>query len=169
MERIKSVFIISLILAFTPFLFGFSPLKNSQPATTVTPSESVFAERGPLIDGVISSDEWQGATQLNFTNGTLHILNDSINLYLLIDVTADHSPDNLTDPLDNFQVFFDINADGFKTPIVDLNYTLHPATHSFCVQVYDGPGWTECVQPDSRGQAGFGATPLSSTSHRFWE
>lgn len=135
-------------------------------------SISVFPSAPPVIDGSASADEWAGSSRIALSRGTLYVANDAINLYLLIDVTADTQADNPgTGPTyDYFWLTFDVNRDGVITPNIDVNYATILPGYTLCRAFYLGSHrWSGCGDTHSRLAAGYGATPSARAGHRFWE
>jgi len=137
------------------------------------PTPSVWAIQPPDIDGVVSSDEWNGASEIDLFHGVLLIKNDAEYLYLLVDMTGDTIDDALLTNApwgDYFWLTFDVNTDKAITPSVDINYGQYPGTYNMGLTHYVQPGATTGLKNTvSRLAAGFGATPRSTTAHRVWE
>ncbi len=166
------IFLILALLAF-PGAGGASQpqgFARSQYTPEVT-INSVTPDKPPLINGSISTNEWSDAQQYALPHGTLLVQNDNIYLYLLIDLTADtHRDPPPTSPPDYFHLTFDVNGNGVIDAGVDLLFGFESVSYTPCVQKYLGPSsWGGCLSTNSTFMAGFGATPLSGTSHRFFE
>jgi hypothetical protein len=137
---------------------------------------SQYAAIPPLIDGVASSGEWNGAGTLpiydntNFQRGLLYVKNDDQAIYFLLDMTGD--PNGGPNPNDDYSgIAFDIGLDGFKSPYVDLKFATGTGTEILGIQwVVSESGWTG-VNPTSLSQyqEGFGPTSGSAGSHKFYE
>jgi hypothetical protein len=137
---------------------------------------SQYAAISPVIDGVVSSGEWNGAGTLpiydntNFQRGLLYVKNDDQALYFLLDMTGD--PNAGSNPNDDYSgIAFDIGLDGFKSPYVDLKYATATGTENLGIQwVVSESGWTG-VNPTSLSQyhEGFGPTLTAAANHKFYE
>ena len=133
---------------------------------------SVFAGYPPVIDGIVSEDEWVAAPKIALAHGSVQVQNDAVNLYLLIDLTGDtvDDPPLATTPWgDYISLAFDVNIDGQMTKDVDLLYGFYPGTHNLGKQYYIGPGWTGVKPSSSNLKAGLGPSINSATPHRVWE
>ena len=145
---------------------------------------SVWASTPPVIDGVISPDEWvippsawagamnvRGEIQLCY--GQMLVQNDHENLYILVDLTEDthNDPPLPSEPWgDFFWLTFDVNSDKMIVPGEDINYGCYPGTHELGLQYYQGPGmWTPLGATNSSIGAGFGQGMYSLTDNRIWE
>ena len=130
---------------------------------------SSFANAPPVIDGIAAIGEWADATTVPLENGRLRLQHDAVNLYLLLDVTADLS----SGPGDYFWLVFDENRDGAITAGVDSCYTIRqvsPGVLGLGVQLFSGPGaWGPVTACDSRAKAGFGESAALEYPHRVWE
>src|SRR5512136_1439750 len=51
--------------------------------------QSVFPDKPPIIDGIVSMGEWDKAQSLALEHGDLFFQNDIANLYLLFDLTGE--------------------------------------------------------------------------------
>jgi Peptidase family C25 len=167
-----SVFLILVLLAF-PSAGSAGPAQRFAgvqfvPEITI---DSATPARPPLINGLLSTGEWAGADQYPLPHGTLLVLNDNLSLYLLIDLTADtHQDSPPAYPDDFFSLTFDVNSNGLIDSGVDLLFGFAYGSYTPCVQKYLGPNsWGTCQPTDSTFTAGFGPTPLSATSHRYFE
>lgn len=130
---------------------GFKVLAKS-PALVLNSS---YDSTPPVIDGSVGIGEWSFSNQIPFENGVITVVNDSLRLYILIDVFDDHTDDGLQD---YYWITFDTNRDGLITPDVDINYGPYPKTGNLRYQYYLGPGTWTGLQPDtfSSRAAGFG-------------
>lgn len=153
-----------------------TPTRLTTPTPTLTPTPtavlvSSWATTPVQVDGVVSTAEWQLALPINATYGWLLIKNDAVNLYILIDVTADTYDDNFG----YFSLIFDIDRNKEVTPGVDLMYglclgklnishLLGPSSVEGCVS---GPNSTPNTL--SQYRQGFGPSSYSATSHLVWE
>jgi len=145
---------------------------------------SVWASTPPVIDGVVSPDEWMippgtGGTSMNAVGeiqlcyGQMLVQNDHEYLYILVDVTEDTHDDQplSSEPWgDFFQLAFDVDSNKMIVPGEDVQYGLYPGTHELGLQYYQGPGtWTSLRATESSLGAGFGQGMNAFTAHRFWE
>ncbi len=133
---------------------------------------STFASYAPIIDGVVSENEWNIAPKISLTHGSMYIQNDAVNLYLLIDLTGDthEDPPLTTTPWgDYFHLAFDVNTDKQMIKNVDILYGLQRGTYNLAKQYYADPGWSGVQPPASELGAGFGPSINSATPHRIWE
>ncbi len=112
MIYIRKGFGISLV--FLLFLFSFIQVTNS--AATLN---SNWTSETPTIDGVISSNEWDGAfqntiTAYDYLSGTTDlqvsfwVMNDASNIYMLVQ----WADDSLNSAIDTLYIFFDEDNDG---------------------------------------------------------
>lgn len=137
---------------------------------------SQYATIPPVINGVVSGGEWDGAGTLpiydnaNFQRGFLYVKNDNQAIYFLLDMTMDsNGGSNAND--DYSGIAFDIGLDGFKSPYVDLKYATGTGTEVLGIQwVVSDIGWTG-VNPTSLSEyhEGFGPTLSSAADHKFYE
>jgi len=119
-----------------------------------------------VIDGEVSSGEWDHAASIALEHGVMLVQNDASNLYLLVDLTGDTHED----AADSFMLSFDVNTDRGITPNVDVNYSTFPSGHTLGIQHYLGPdSWTSLGDTYSELGAGFGASINSASPHRIWE
>ena len=179
LSKSARVFSLLLIMALLlPFQSSFArPISfsnNPDQISSLTPSN--FPEKPPVIDGLVSSQEWASATLMPLNiGGALMVMNDYVNIYFLIDVTADTYEDPLTtSPSDYFWLTFDVNQNGIIDAYVDLLFSFYPNSETPCVEKYTGPGtFTGCSLPNSTYKPGFGVTlqlehtaPLLRSSHQ---
>ena len=138
--------------------------------------QSEYAAISPVIDGIVSSGEWNGAGMLpiydnvNFQRGVLRVKNDNEALYLLLDMSGD--PNAGLNPNDDLSsLAFDIGMDGFKSPYVDLKYATAAGTESLGIQwAVSDTGWTALSATSlSQYAEGFGSTPFSTGNHKLYE
>jgi len=133
-----------------------------------------WASSPPTIDGVISAGEWSGAQVTPLIHGQMRTMNDSSFLYLLLDVTDDtvNDPTHGSGPADFFSLAFDVDQNFAVTPNVDLAYDACQDSRDFIKAYYlSANTFTGCqnTNPATQGMPGFGPTPASGVSHRFWE
>jgi len=127
---------------------------------------SVFPSYPPVIDGEVSSGEWDNAASIALEHGVMLMQNDASNLYLLVDLTGDTHED----ATDSFMLSFDVNTDGGITPNVDVNYSTFLSGHTLGIQYYLGPdSWTSLGDTFSELGTGFGSSINSADPHRIWE
>jgi len=156
-----------------PFLF-LGALALAGPAAADVEVTRRWAAAAPVIDGVVSPGEWNGAQVTALTHGQLRTMNDASFLYVLLDVTDDNGndPTSGSGPSDFFTMAFDVDLNFAVTPNVDLVYDTCQDSRSFIKAYYlGGSTFTGCQNPDpqSLGVPGFGPTPASGASHRLWE
>ena len=143
---------------------------------------SSFVDTPPNIDGSVGFGEWQISNRIPFDHGFITFLNDSIRLYILVDVLDDTIRDD-TAPQDVFRLTFDVDRDGEITPDVDLNYREDSTTGNMRYQFYQGPASLNGLQPDTWSSMGRGfgcfagdgtrtrnfPFDVSCSKHRVWE
>ncbi len=160
-----------LLLGFPLQIVYATPVSSNlhNPGTTNNAFYSIFPEKPPKIDGIASSQEWSSAISMPLNiGGFLMVMNDYVNIYFLIDVTADTIADAI--PNDYFWLTFDINQNGLIDANLDVMFSYIGGTTTPCVMQYLEPNsWTGCIPSDSTFKAGFGSTPNASTPHRFFE
>ncbi|HSQ27051.1 MAG TPA: hypothetical protein VLM80_07990, partial [Anaerolineales bacterium] len=133
--------IMALLLPFqTSFAKPISFSNNPDEISSLTASN--FPEKPPIIDGIVAPQEWASATVMPLNiGGALMVMNDYVNIYFLIDVTADTQEDPLTiSPSDYFWLTFDVNQNGTIDANVDLLFNFYPNSETPCLQKYTGPG-----------------------------
>jgi len=159
------VVVISFILAGSPMMPGTaSDAPRNQGG--VIYSTSPFPIMPPVINGTASSGEWEGAAVLNLPHGTLKLMSDAINLYVLFDMTGDTTADSITSGNDYFRLAFDVDGNHQITAGVDVLYSLLSGATSLCKATYLGPGtFSTCGSTDSQLAVGFSGSPL----HRVYE
>jgi hypothetical protein len=163
-------------------IYGIYDLPDFDPAVPSIDSE--WAYEAPVIDGVVSAEEWFGADAVDYMaidgmNGmaaTMYILNNGTHLFILIDVVGDTTASEG----DVAFVEFDTGNDGLRSDGHEDAFMLLTTgagvdtTHT----VYSGGSWTEHCFPfdDSdtdhdglAGAVGFGAGVESTTAHRLFE
>jgi hypothetical protein len=133
-----------------------------------------WAASVPVIDGVVSPGEWTGAQVTPLVHGQLRTMNDAAFLYVLLDVIDDtvNDPTSGSGPADSFVMAFDVDLNFGVTPNTDLIYDACQDSRSFIKAYYlGGNAFTGCqnTDPATQGTPGFGPTPASGISHRFWE
>lgn len=167
--------------SFTPTATVTPPATSTQtptptltlvPTATVPPSSYTYAP--PLIDGYVTSGEWNKAfLASNLPNGFAFYQNDSNYLYFLIDLTGDTTNDlPITGPPwgDFFWLVVDVNENQVIDSNTDLLYAQYPGTYSLGLAYQLGGGSTTGINPTlSYLGAGFGKSLKSSTPHRIWE
>jgi hypothetical protein len=158
---------------------GFKVLTPSPSTLNLT---STYTTTPPNLNGKIGFGEWQISNKIPFDNGFISVVNDSVRLYVLIDVLGDSGDDPTGD---YFWLTFDVDQNDAITPNVDINYGLHPSNGNMRYQFYLGPSsWTglEAETFSARGR-GFGCffgdgslsitsffpLNLKCSSHRVWE
>jgi serine/threonine protein kinase len=156
----------------TPITPTSTPTKTITPTNTEPPTS--YTNDPPLIDGIITSGEWNKAFKaVTLPNGNVYYLNDNNYLYLWIDLTADtiNDPPIVGSPWgDFFNVAFDVNENKVIDPSQDELYGLYPGTYTLALSYYLGAGIFTGVNPSiSKFGAGFGKSPYSATPHRIWE
>jgi hypothetical protein len=137
----------------------------------------------PVIDGIVSRQEWTSANRLDLDNGFMKFIHDRGRLYVLIDMLGDSVDDAFrAGGGDQFWLLFDVDRDGVITPDVDLRYRLQSVTghlryETFCDGCLFGFNPPAAQTYSSRAE-GFGCfiedgsatfIPLSCNSHRVWE
>lgn len=156
---------------------GFKVLVDSPAELNLA---SGYTTTPPTLDGRIGFGEWPLGNNLPFENGYLTVLNDSIRLYLLLNMPSDVGDDTG----DYFWLTFDVDGDGVIDANLDLNYGPHPDTTNIRYQYYLGPNRWTGLQPDtfSARAKGFGCFfadgslslfrfpfGIRCNSHRLWE
>lgn len=141
---------------------------------------SAYTSTPPNIDGSIGFGEWPLGNNLPFENGYLTVQNDSIRLYILLNVPFDTEDDSG----DYYYLTFDVDGDGVIDANLDLNYGPEPRTTNLRYQYYLGPAQWTGLQSDtfSARAQGFGCFfadgslrlgrfpfGLTCNSHRLWE
>ncbi len=126
---------------------------------------SKYTTTPPTLDGFLGVGEWNLSSKLSFQKGFISVMNDTLRLYVLIDVLSDYG----NDPDDQFTVSFDVNHDGAITSLVDKNYALTP-TQNMRFQYYTGPGTFTAFQPEtySARARGFGCFNADLTASYTW-
>ncbi len=134
---------------------------------------SILISPPPNIDGDASDWTLTNSTRFTINGGFVHLMNDTNNLYVLIDVTSDTSDDPPPPPdNDYFMLAFDVNLNQVKDNDVDMKFSTVQDTLDPCYQYAAGSCcWTGCnVDPSQFSLArGFGISVNSSTPHRIWE
>ena len=135
-----------------------------------SPLLSVFPEKPPVIDGIVSEGEWENAASKTLDHGKLHIQNDAANLYILVDLTADTTNDSplLNAPWgDFFWLSFDVDLNHMISTGVDVNFTTAAGTWDLMIQDYVNPGqWT--TLSGSASQLGVGFSPSLTLHQMSW-
>jgi len=150
--------------------FGLSVLLVATGASAIPVAiSSTFVTTPPTIDGTAGAAEWAGPVSYVFGHGDALFRNDASNLYVLLDVTADTTPD-AGSPFDYFRLAFDVNHNGVEDPNVDVEYGLCNTVNDFTRSLFLGScSTTGCGSTTGSLAYGFGPTPASATSHTFWE
>jgi len=142
-------------------------------ASTVA-GKSKWCSNPPTLDGVVSQGEWPNSPQLNMTHTRVYFMNDQKFLYLLADV-PDSTGNAVDIPAthtwgDGIAVFVDVDRDGKQTLMVDFDYGWLMGQRTARSWPVSDNGWTGgYTNTTSEIVWGFGPTPLSSVSHRFFE
>lgn len=169
---VKSKVTVSLLLGFL-LLSVLLPISVGD--IILTEVDSIWAFNPPDLDGVVSTGEWDIASQAGVTDMlNIRIQNDGEWLYILLDIQGDTVNDslNIVDG-DWFFITFDVNKDGLPTEDVDITYVPEPGEelglslwkYSNTTGLFtDGP-----YQTVSRVGEGFGSSLHRETPHRFWE
>jgi hypothetical protein len=122
----------------------FLNLLEGSPCTQGTYAlRSVVTSTAPTMDGIYSYGEWPikslpNTNFLRMDHGFLVAMNDSLRLYLLLDVLEAGTANPLPNPAD-LMVSFDVNNDGLITPGVDKNFATQNGTYNLRYQTYNGP------------------------------
>jgi hypothetical protein len=125
-----------------------------------------------VIDGAVGASEWSGAQSVPLgSGGNIYFKNDAINLYLLVDFTADTVNDPPT--ADWSWLAFDNNDNAAIDPELDTFFTTsnvlpNPLRKGYML----GPGVTTGLNPTASVMtSGFGTSPFpgGGTPHRIWE
>ncbi len=161
------------------------PTERSDPAgfqvlALVPDLSSAYMATPPNLDGYLGFGEWPLGNGLPFESGNLVVVNDSIRLYVLLNLPVD----NVNSDGDYFWLTFDVNNDGVIDANMDLNYGPHPDTTNIRYQYYLAPNTWTGLQPDtfSARAKGFGCFfadgslslfrfpfHITCNSHRLWE
>ena len=134
-----------------------------------------WASTTPTINGTVAAGEWTSATVTALAHGQMRTMNDSSNLYVLLDITDDTGNDPVPSGGvggDYFTLAFDRDLNHAITPSVDFFYSTCQDGRPFVKALYiTGGSSTGCrdVELASAGARGFGATFNSGVPHRFWE
>lgn len=129
-----------------------------------------WAETAPIIDGIVSSGEWNSARLTTIPHGKLRTMNDGRFLYMLVDVVDDTGNDPVGS--DHYVLAFDVDLNYAVTPNVDLIYDSCQDGRPFVKSYYlSEHAFTGCRTTSrlSLGVFGFGSTLHSKTPHRFYE
>ena len=136
--------------------------------------KSTWCSNPPSLDGVVSQGEWPDTPQLTMTRTRISFMNDQKFLYLLADVP--NSTGNVVDDPaahtwgDGIAVYVDVDRDGKKTFMVDFDYSWLIGQRTARSLPISDDYWTGgLTNTTSKIVWGFGPTPASSTSHRFFE
>jgi hypothetical protein len=118
---------------------------------------------------MVGGTEWDGApVAVEFSHGRVLYMNDSTDLYLLIDVTGDTV--NELGAGDYFWLAVDVNENGLIDANTDVQYGTYRDSTNMGLQYFLGPGrWTSLQSTISEVSAGFGGSPASPTPHVIWE
>ena len=165
--RLLSLFYYHAVANRAPWLrmSSHKPLRPTPECRTAIPA------RPPVIDGIVSAQEWNAALRTNLSQGALYTYNDAAFLYALIDVTGDTVQD---DPAPRQA----------SDHLPDVRRQPRQRHHPRCGrQLWLDAGIARALSPKVprpeqldglRGAAlaagrGFGASFASHTTHRFWE
>ncbi len=172
---LRGIFSLLFVFMFSLLPVASMPVKVARGKSSHVPFDtvyhSVFPQRPPVIDGIVSPGEWEKAQSLPLKHGVLFFQNDVTNLYLLFDQAGERvpaSPD--ASPSGSFELAVDVNGDGEKTAGSDLLISFSSPDKAPCLQIFgqgDTPGG--CTGSDSSASLGFGPSNLSPTPHRIWE
>jgi hypothetical protein len=138
----------------------------------------------PLLDGHISSSEWDSAAQIEVPGGYIGLQHDDVRLYVLINMIEDGTDDPAySGGFDQFWLMFDVDRNLVRTPGADRRYRLESGTgnlryETFCEDCLFGFNSAASSTFSARAE-GFGcfladgsATLLPSLhcdAHRVWE
>jgi hypothetical protein len=172
MYRLFTMFaILALIMGSAAPVLAGSPNQPTALAAGSNPQApqaisliSGYVATPPNIDGQLGFNEWNISVQAPFNHGFMSVENDSVRLYVLLDVTGDstYEPDK-----DFFWLTVDVDRNGAIDSGKDLNYGLQPGTQNMRYQYYLGPNSWTGLQPktySSRAQ-GFGCFWSDGTFH----
>ncbi len=165
---------------YTSNLVSITPGQYSPPPSADLEIQSTMDASPPVIDGVASGAEWADANTLPLhdTTGTqqgvIYVKNDRKALYILLDMTGDGVDGARAVDDDYSGIAFDIGLDGYKSPGIDLRYASAAGTETLGIQYpVSSFGWTGmnalAAGSLSEYREGMGATPSSSSSHKFYE
>jgi hypothetical protein len=156
------------------------------PCTAGTYSlNSALATTPPTMEGVLNYGEWSlTPNRLEMDHGFLAVMNDSVRLYLVLDILESTVNTSGVPNQNDFWVTFDRNAVGQIDPGVDLNYALEAATHNMRYQHYLapanwdflsastksslGPGF-DCYTPDTTKVLNIVTLQYDCSAHQLWE
>ena len=139
---------------------------------------SQWAIVAPIVDGMMGSSEWTGATAIdlqaiyppNDVAASMYVMNDGTALYIAFDVYGDMTDDTY----DYSSLAFDTNNDDIATADHEDQFILtdeswDPQTH----YTYNGATWGTHCSPFSDsgllGATGFGSSNGHAMSHRIFE
>ncbi len=140
---------------------GFKVLAANPSSWSIS---SAWTGTPPLLDGQVSSGEWDLGNKIPFENGFLTVRNDAFRLYVLFDVLYDRVNDTGQSP-DYIRLAFDKDKNAAITPNVDIMYGNPIGTDNLRYQFFLGANsWTgaEPVTRSARGH-GFGCFFADST------
>jgi len=173
----------SLSAWFTLFFIAglfVSITAGSASANDIVVAPKLAPSPAPVVDGVISAGEWDQAKvtylprtvrgAINRKFAVMRTMNDTRYLYVLIDALGDTTNDEGVS--DYYVLAFDTDLNHKVTPRQDMFYSPCNGGKQFVKSYYlSTTTFTPCMTPNpySLGKYGFGATPDSSTPHRFYE
>lgn len=133
-------------------------------------AQSTLTFTPPTIDGIVTSNEWDGAHSTTLSHGFVLMTHDNEKLYLLIDLTGDTGEGAPGE--DYYSFVIDVNGDKVISPNIDVAYgTIGGAeTISLCFShLLSETSSTGCGSTVSQLTAGFGTSLNSATPHRVYE
>lgn len=149
---------------------------------------SALTTTPPVMDGILSYGEWSlTPNRLEMDHGFLTVMNDSLRLYILLDVLESTANNVNVSNQNDFWVTFDTNHNGIIDPAPvgnDLNYGLAEATHNMRFQHYLGPAnWDflststksslgpgfDCFTPDGTKVLNINTQQFDCNPHQLWE
>ncbi len=127
---------------------------------------SVFPESPPVIDGKISPGEWDSSLEYALPQGTLRVMNDGTNLYLLLDLAGT----GITAAGADVRIAVDMDKDGEIVAGSDLLYLMTSEDKMLTKWVSPSPGILETAGScDSLAALGAGTAWSDPEPHTFWE
>lgn len=146
---------------------------DSITAPHISPNQSQYTVKPPIIDGEANFHEWSGSGEIWNDIGVIDVKNDGSHLYLLIDVIQDTYQDEipiLGEDGDSVFIAFDVDLDS-NISSTDIEFSYNPTDGATFYSNFMGPQqWTD-VKDTFRSQIapGFGSTNNKIEPHRFWE
>jgi len=170
-----------IALRFPTVFSGPLPVAScdTEPAAVDVPSALA-----PLLDGRISSGEWDSAARLDSPGGYIALQHDDVRLYVLINMLDDDTDDPAYSGggFDQFWLMFDVDGNQVRTPGVDRRYRLDSGTgnlryETFCEDCLSGfnPPSSSSFSARAEGFNCFLADdsatflPSPCNAHRIWE